>query len=159
MSFVRNKENVAELRALLKQHNAEHMQIITKIENEEGMDNYVEIIEAADGQMVARGDLGIETPIQNLPIYQRRIVKTCRAKGKFVIVATHLLETMIENPFPTRAEVSDIFNAIVQKTDAVMLSGETTIGKYPIEAAEMMKSVVMNAEATLEYKHEEFENL
>jgi pyruvate kinase len=158
MSFVRNKENIFELRQLLKECNAEHIQVITKIENQEGMENYMEIIEHADGQMVARGDLGIETPIQNLPIYQRQIVKTCRKKGKFVIVATHLLETMIENPFPTRAEVSDIFNAVVQKTDAVMLSGETTIGKYPIQAAEMMKSVVMNAEAVLEYKHEEFEN-
>ena len=158
MSFVRCKENIFELRELLKEHNAEHMQIITKIENQEWLDNYMEIIEHADGQMVARGDLGVETPIQDLPINQRKIVKACRAKGKFVIVATHFLETMIENPFPTRAEVSDIFNAVVQKTDAVMLSGETTIGKYPIEAAEMMKSVVMNAESVLEYKHEEFEN-
>lgn len=157
MSFVRSKENVMELRQLLKEHNAEHVQIITKIENEEGMENYLEIIDAADGQMVARGDLGIETPIQNLPIYQRQIVKACRAKGKFVIVATHFLETMIDNPFPTRAEVSDIFNAVVQKTDAVMLSGETTIGKYPIEAAQMMKSVVMNAESTLNYHHEEYD--
>ncbi len=157
MSFVRSKENVMELRQLLKEHNAEHVQIITKIENEEGMENYLEIIDAADGQMVARGDLGIETPIQNLPIYQRQIVKACRSKGKFVIVATHFLETMIDNPFPTRAEVSDIFNAVVQKTDAVMLSGETTIGKYPIEAAQMMKSVVMNAEATINYHHEEYD--
>ena len=157
MSFVRNKSNVMELRQMLKDNNAENIQIITKIENEEGMENYVEIIEAADGQMVARGDLGIETPIENLPIYQRQIVKTCRAKGKFVIVATHFLETMIENPFPTRAEVSDIFNAVVQKTDAVMLSGETTIGKYPIEAAQMMKTVVMNAESIMDYKHEEYD--
>ncbi len=157
MSFVRSKENVMELRQLLKEHNAEHVQIVTKIENQEGIENYMEIIEAADGQMVARWDLGIETPIENLPIYQRQIVKACRAKGKFVIVATHLLETMIDNPFPTRAEVSDIFNAVVQKTDAVMLSGETTIGKYPIEAAQMMKSVVMNAEATINYHHEEYE--
>ncbi len=158
MSFVRNKENVIELRQMLKEHNAENIQIIAKIENQEGIENMMEIIDAADGQMVARGDLGIETPIQNLPIYQRQIVKACRAKGKFVIVATHLLETMIENPFPTRAEVSDIFNAVVQKTDAVMLSGETTIGKFPIQAAEMMKSVILNAESILEYKHEEYEH-
>lgn len=159
MSFVRNKENINECRNLLKDNNAEYIQIVSKIENQEAMDNYVEIVEHSDGVMVARGDLGIEVPIQQLPIYQRQIVKACRSKGKFVIVATHLLETMIENPFPTRAEVSDIFNAVVQKADAVMLSGETTIGKYPIQAAEMMKSVVMEAEWILEYRHEEFENI
>lgn len=159
MSFVRNKDNIMECRNLLKEHNAEHVQIISKIENQEAMDNYMEIVEYSDGVMVARGDLGVEVPIQRLPIYQRQIVKACRAKGKYVIVATHLLETMIENPFPTRAEVSDIFNAVVQKADAVMLSGETTIGKYPIQAAEMMKSVVMEAESVLDYKHEEFENI
>ncbi len=159
MSFVRNKDNINECRQLLKENNAEHVQIISKIENQEAMDNYVEIVEYSDGVMVARGDLGIEVPIQKLPIYQRQIVKCCKSKGKFVIVATHLLETMIENPFPTRAEVSDIFNAVVQKADAVMLSGETTIGKYPIQAAEMMKSVVVEAESVLEYRHEEFENI
>ena len=159
MSFVRNKENIKECRDLLKAHNAEHVQIVSKIENQEAMDNYVEIVEHSDGVMVARGDLGIEVAIQQLPIYQRQIVKCCRAKGKYVIVATHLLETMIENPFPTRAEVSDIFNAVVQKADAVMLSGETTIGKYPIQAAEMMKSVVVQAEWAIDYRHEEFENL
>lgn len=159
MSFVRNKENIQECRDLLKAHNASHIQIVSKIENQEAMDNYVEIVEHSDGVMVARWDLGIEVPIQQLPIYQRQIVRCSRSKGKFVIVATHLLETMIENPFPTRAEVSDIFNAVVQKADAVMLSWETTIGKYPIQAAEMMKSVVVSAEEVLEYRHEEFENI
>lgn len=158
MSFVRNKDNINECRKFLKENNAENIQIVSKIENQEAMDNYVEIVEHSDGVMVARGDLGIEVAIQQLPIYQRQIVKCCRSKGKFVIVATHLLESMIENPFPTRAEVSDIFNAVVQKADAVMLSGETTIGKYPIQAAEMMKSVVVQAESVLDYRHEEFEN-
>lgn len=158
MSFVRNKENIQELRTMLKEHNAENIQIVSKIENQEAMDNYLEIVDYSDGVMVARGDLGIEVPIEDLPIYQRQIVKACRAKGRYVIVATHLLESMIENPFPTRAEVSDIFNAVVQKADAVMLSGETTIGKYPIQAAEMMKKVVMRAESVLEYKHDDFDN-
>lgn len=158
MSFVRNKENIEELRSMLREHNAEHIQIISKIENQEAIDNYMEIIEASDGVMVARGDLGIEVPIEDLPIYQKQIVKWCKEKGKFVIVATHLLETMIENPFPTRAEVSDIFNAVAQKVDAIMLSGETTIGKYPVQAAQMMKSVAEKAETAIEYRHDEFSN-
>jgi pyruvate kinase len=158
MSFVRNKENILECRNFLEQHNGHNIHIISKIENQEAIDNYEEIVEYSDGVMVARGDLGIEVPIESLPIYQKQIIESCRAQGKYVIVATHMLETMIENPFPTRAEVSDIFNAITQKTDAIMLSGETTIGKYPIQAVDMMKSIALKAESIIDYTTQEFEN-
>lgn len=122
MSFVRSRSNVEELRSFLTERNASHIRIISKIENQEGVENLDEIIESSDGIMVARGDLGIEVPIAKLPVYQREIVKKSLQRGKFVIVATHLLETMIENPFPTRAEVSDIFNSVMQKADCTMLS-------------------------------------
>lgn len=156
MSFVRNRSNVEELRSLLALHDASHIKIISKIENQEGVENLDEIIEASDGVMVARGDLGIEVPIEKLPVYQREIVRKSMIQGKFVIVATHLLETMIENPFPTRAEVSDIFNCVMQRADCTMLSGETTIGKYPIKAVEMMTAVINEAEADMIYDHKDF---
>lgn len=159
MSFVRNKENIQELRDLLEANNGSHIQIISKIENQEAMDNVDEIVMYSDGVMVARGDLGIEVPIETLPVHQRNIVKKCKAYGKYVIVATHMLESMIENPFPTRAEVGDIFNALVQKTDAIMLSGETTIGKFPVESVEMMKKITLEAEATLSYNHDDYESI
>ncbi len=158
MSFVRTRENVEELRALLRENAAEHVKIIAKIENREGIENLDAIIEASDGVMVARGDLGIEIPIETMPYYQKEIVAKCRAAGKFVIVATHLLETMIENPFPTRAEVSDIFNAVAQRADATMLSGETTIGKYPLESVRMMRSVIESAESYFVSEHKEYSN-
>ncbi len=158
MSFVRNKENIKELRDLLEANNGSHIQIISKIENQEALDNLEEIVMHSDGVMVARGDLGIEVPIETLPVHQRNIVKKCKQYGKYVIVATHMLESMIENPFPTRAEVGDIFNALVQKADAIMLSGETTIGKFPIEAVEMMKKIALEAEKTLDYKHEDYQS-
>ena len=158
MSFVRNRSNVEELRTLLSANNASNIKIISKIENQEGIENLDEIIESSDGVMVARGDLGIEVPIEKLPVYQRDIVKKSMAQGKFVIVATHLLETMIENPFPTRAEVSDIFNSVRQRADCTMLSGETTIGKYPIKSVEMMTAVINEAEANMSYEHKEFSN-
>ena len=109
--------------------------------------------------MVARGDLGIEVPISKLAIYQKEIVTKCRLKGKFVITATHLLETMIDNPFPTRAESSDVFNAVIQKADALMLSGETTIGKFPIESVQMMTSIIQEAEKIVKYDFKDFENV
>ncbi|MDD2565895.1 MAG: pyruvate kinase [Candidatus Gracilibacteria bacterium] len=157
-SFVRSKVNVLELRELLDSNNAFHIKIIAKIENEEGVENLDEIIEVADGIMVARGDLGIEVPIESLPIFQRQMVSKCLKTGKFVIIATHLLETMIESPFPTRAEVSDVFNSVMQKADCLMLSGETAMGKYPIECVEMMTKVIVAAENQIHYKHHDFEN-
>jgi len=155
-SFVRTKENVLELRELLNDNGAGHIKIIAKIENQEGIENLDEIISVTDGVMVARGDLGIETPIEMLPIYQRQMVGKCLNSGKFVIVATQLLETMIENPFPTRAEISDIFNSVMQKTDCLMLSWETAMGKYPVQAVKTMASVVVEAEKQIAYKHREF---
>ncbi|MDD2487089.1 MAG: pyruvate kinase [Candidatus Gracilibacteria bacterium] len=157
-SFVRSKENVLELRKFLDDNNGSHIKIISKIENQEGIDNLDDIIEVSDGIMVARGDLGIEVPIESLPIYQRRMVKKCLESGKFVIVATQLIESMIENPFPTRAEISDIFNSVMQKADCLMLSGETAIGKYPVEAVTMMKNVIVEAEKQIIYKHNDFLN-
>lgn len=156
MSFVRTKENVEELRALLSENGASHVKIIAKIENREGVDNLEEILGASDGVMVARGDLGIEVPIQTLPLLQKEIVRKAREMGKFCIVATHMLETMIENPFPTRAEVSDIFNAVAQRADATMLSGETTTGKYPHQSVAMMRSVIESAESHFTSEHKEY---
>jgi pyruvate kinase len=123
MSFVRNKEHIQELRDILIEHHAnKEIGIISKVENQEGLDHIEDIVEYSDGIMVARGDLGIEVDISSIPVRQRKIVKLCRSKGKFVIVATQLIESMMEVPFPTRAEVSDIFNAVMQKADAVMTS-------------------------------------
>lgn len=155
-SFIRSAENVAEIRAFLDANGGSDIRIISKIENQEGIDNLESIVSASDGIMVARGDLGIEVPIQKVPKYQKRIIDLCRQSGKFVIVATHMLESMIEFPFPTRAEVSDIFRAVLQGTDATMLSGETTTGKYPLESVEMMRNVIIEAEQELEHKHHDF---
>lgn len=146
MSFVRNKENIAELKDFLKEHNASHIKIISKVENEEAIENLEEIVKYSDWVMVARWDLWIEVPIEKLPFYQKQIVDLCLANGKFFVIATHLLETMIENPFPTRAEVSDIYNSVLANTDCTMLSWETTTGKYPIESVKMMTQVIQEAE-------------
>lgn len=146
MSFVRNKENIAELRKLLSENNASHIKIISKVENQEAIENLEEIIEFSDWVMVARWDLWIEVPIEKLPYYQKQIVEWCKKRWKFYIVATHLLESMIEQPFPTRAEVSDIYNAVLQDSDCLMLSGESAMGKYPIECAQMMTKVIEQAE-------------
>lgn len=156
MSFVRSRANVEELRNYLKDLGAEHIKIISKIENQEGIENLAEIIEASDGIMVARGDLGIEVPIEKLPTYQSNIVRDSRAQGKFVIIATHLLESMIENPFPTRAEVSDIYNSVMQRADSVMLSGETAAGKYPIQSVKVMSATIVEAEANIRVEHQDF---
>lgn len=156
MSFVRNKANVVELREYLKELGGEGIKIISKIENQEGIDNLAEIIEASDGIMVARGDLGIEVPIEKLPTYQADMVKQTLSAGKFTIIATHLLESMIENPFPTRAEVSDIYNSVMQRSDAIMLSGETAAGKYPIKSVEVMSATVNEAEANIDVLHRDY---
>lgn len=144
-SFVRNKQDVLDIRTILDEHNSD-IKIIAKIENQEGVDNIDEIIDACYGIMVARGDLGIEVPIERIPGIQRRIISKCVKAQKPVIVATQMLHTMIKNPRPTRAEVTDIANAIFYRTDALMLSGETASGKYPVEAVQTMARIAEQAE-------------
>ncbi len=158
MSFVRTAENVQELRAYLRELWAEHIKIISKIENQEWIDNLTGIIQASDGIMVARGDLGIEVPIEKLPTYQSNMVAETLSAGKFTIIATHLLESMIDNPFPTRAEVSDIYNSVMQRSDAVMLSGETAAGKYPIKSVTVMANTVREAEQNIALQQRDFSN-
>lgn len=144
-SFVRSKEDVLAVQRILDEHNSE-IKIISKIENQEGVDNIDEIIDASYGIMIARGDLGIEVPIEQIPGIQRQIIRKCVMKHKPVIVATQMLHTMIKNPRPTRAEVTDIANAIYSYTDALMLSGETASGKYPLEAVQTMAAIAEQAE-------------
>ena len=156
MSFVRNKENIQELRDFLKAHNAEHIKIISKVENQEAVENLDEIVKFSDWVMAARWDLGIEVPVETLPFYQKEIVEKCRKEWKFFVIATHMLETMIESPFPTRAEVSDIYNAVMQQTDCTMLSWETTIWKYPIESVKMMSKIIVEAEKNTKYEHTDY---
>ncbi|EJW89091.1 pyruvate kinase [gut metagenome] len=144
-SFVRSKEDVMEVRRLLKEKNSD-IRIIAKIENQEGVDNIDEILEEADGIMVARGDLGIEVPQERIPGIQRRLVNKAIRAHKPVIVATQMLQSMIRNPRPTRTEVTDIANAVYSRTDALMLSGETAYGDYPVEAVKVMASVALQAE-------------
>ena len=144
-SFVRNKEDLKAVQDILDENHSD-IQIISKIENQEGVDNIDEIIEASYGIMIARGDLGIEVPIEHIPGIQRRIIRKCVLAKKPVIVATQMLHTMINNPRPTRAEVTDIANAIYYRTDALMLSGETASGKYPVEAVKTMASIAEQAE-------------
>ena len=151
LSFVSTKEDVLEAREILKQCNREDLQIISKIESTTGIDNLAEIVSVSDGIMVARGDLGVEAPMEELPILQKLIIKECRKQGKFCIVATEMLESMKKNSRPTRAEVSDVANAVFNGADAVMLSGETTTGKFPIETVGYMAKICENAESHLEY--------
>lgn len=144
-SFVRSADDVLAIQKILDEHNSD-IKIISKIENQEGVDNIDEIIDASYGVMIARGDLGIEVPIEKIPGIQRQIIRKCVMKKKPVIVATQMLHTMIKNPRPTRAEVTDIANAIYSYTDALMLSGETASGKYPLEAVKTMAAIVEQAE-------------
>ncbi len=145
LSFVRNKEDIDELKLLLAD-DIQTIKIIAKIEDQEGLTNLESIIEASDGIMVARGDLGVEIAIEVLPRVQRRIVRQCAIHGRRVVVATHMLESMIENPLPTRAEVTDVANAVYEEADAIMLSGETTIGKYPVRCVEMLDKIARSTE-------------
>ncbi|MGL5440366.1 MAG: pyruvate kinase [Filifactoraceae bacterium] len=150
-SFVRKASDVLEVRKVLEENNAEHIQIIAKIENQEGVDNIDEILKVADGIMVARGDLGVEIPTEEIPIVQKLLIKKCNELSKPVITATQMLDSMIRNPRPTRAEVTDVANAIYDGTDAIMLSGETAAGKYPIESVITMSNIAKRTEEELDY--------
>jgi pyruvate kinase len=145
LSFVREAKDLMQLKAVISR-SKHRPQVIAKIEDQQAVKNLDEIIDEADAIMVARGDLGIECPYEELPIIQRRIVKACQQKGRAVIVATHMLESMIENPVPTRAEVTDVANAIFEQADAIMLSGETTVGKYPLKCIEVMDRIARRIE-------------
>ena len=151
-SFVRKASDVLAIREILEENNATNIQIISKIENQEGVDNIDEILEVSDGLMVARGDLGVEIPTEDIPIVQKELIKKCNILGKPVITATQMLDSMIRNPRPTRAEVTDVANAIFDGTDAIMLSGETAAGKYPLESVKTMASIAIRAEQTLDYE-------
>lgn len=152
-SFVRDADAIKEIKKILKEHKAEHIDVIAKVENAEGIKNIDRIISAADGIMVARGDLGVEIPAYEVPHVQRMIVDKCNEKYKPVIIATQMLDSMIRNPRPTRAEVTDVANAIREGTDAIMLSGETAMGKYPLEALKMMVHIAEATEQYLDYKN------
>ncbi|MGE5550708.1 MAG: pyruvate kinase [Bacteroidota bacterium] len=150
-SFVRRAENLHEVRGVLRAAGS-RAQVIAKIENREALDNLSEIIAAADGIMVARGDLGVELPPEEIPLIQKEIIARCNAAGKPVITATEMLESMVRNPRPTRAEVTDVANAIVDGTDAIMLSAETAVGKFPIAAVAMMERIARRTESALHYE-------
>ena len=148
-SFVRSKDDLAEIQSMLDEARS-HIKIISKIENQQGIDNLDEILHHCYGVMIARGDLGVEIPEEKIPLIQKEIVQRCRVFRKPVIIATQMLHSMIENPRPTRAEVTDIANAIFQRTDAIMLSGETASGKYPIEAVATMTRIACEAEKSID---------
>lgn len=148
-SFVRRKEDLFDIQELLDKEGS-HIKIISKIENQQGIDNLDEILTHCYGVMIARGDLGVEIPAEKIPMIQKHIVQKCRARKKPVIVATQMLHSMIGNPRPTRAEVTDVANAIFQSTDAIMLSGETASGNYPVESVRTMSAIAREAEETID---------
>ena len=153
LSFVNSRDDVRQARRIIEEAGGD-ARIISKIESQMGIDNIDSIIAESDGIMVARGDLGVEVPMEELPVLQKEIIRKCRENGKFAIVATEMLASMYTNPRPTRAEVSDIANAVLDGTDCVMLSGETTVGKYPLQAVQFMSRIVKYVESTIDYtKH------
>ena len=152
LSFVSNKENVEDVRRFLHENGGDEIDIIAKIENRSGVDNIVEIIDAGDGIMVARGDMGVEIPFEQLPAIQKMMITTCRFRGKRVITATEMLESMIHNPRPTRAEISDVANAVYDGTSAVMLSGESAAGKYPVKTVQTMSEICEETEKHIDYE-------
>ncbi|MBS7575947.1 MULTISPECIES: pyruvate kinase [unclassified Enterococcus] len=159
ISFVRSAKDVNEVRAILKETGNTHVQLFPKIENQQGIDNIDEIIAVSDGIMIARGDMGIEVPFEMVPVYQKQIIKKCNEAGKAVITATNMLETMTDKPRATRSEISDVFNAVIDGTDATMLSGESANGKYPVESVRTMATVDKNAQGLLkEYGRTSFRN-
>lgn len=149
ISFVRTAADVNEVRKILVETGNEHVQLISKIENQQGIENLEEILEASDGIMVARGDMGIEVPYEMVPVYQKQIIAACNRVGKPVITATNMLETMTDKPRATRSEVSDVFNAVIDGTDATMLSGESANGKYPVESVRTMATISKKAQTLL----------
>ncbi|MFW8051792.1 pyruvate kinase [Vagococcus fluvialis] len=148
-SFVRRPSDVLEITKILEDENATHIQIVSKIENQEGIDNLDDILKVSDGLMVARGDLGVEIPTEDVPVVQKEMIKKCNALGKPVITATQMLDSMQHNPRPTRAEASDVANAIYDGTDAIMLSGETAAGDYPVESVQTMHNIAVRTEGVL----------
>lgn len=149
-SFVRTKDDILEVRKIIDEHNS-HMKIIAKIESMQGIRNLEEILEVSDGIMVARGDLGVEIPMEEVPVVQKKMIKLAETQGKHVITATQMLESMIKNPRPTRAEATDVANAIYDGTTAIMLSGETAAGLYPVEAVRTMARIAERTEQAIDY--------
>ncbi|MEG1896136.1 MAG: pyruvate kinase, partial [Oscillospiraceae bacterium] len=143
-SFTRNRDDILEVRKILEEHNCTSMRVIAKLENLDGVNNLDEILEVVDGIMIARGDMGVEIDFTEIPRIQKEIIKRCYEAGKPAITATQMLESMGENPRPTRAEVTDVANAIYDGTSAIMLSGETAAGKYPVEAVTTMAAIAEN---------------
>lgn len=153
VSFVRKPQDILDIRGLLEKQGVESIRLIAKIETQAGVNNIDGILEVVDAVMVARGDLGVEIQPEEVPLVQKRVIKQCNQEGKPVITATHMLDSMVRNPRPTRAEASDVANAIFDGTDAVMLSGETSIGKFPVETVETMARIAVRTEQALTYRH------